>query len=119
MLAQGPALFMMCYINSGEFERLLNVHSQRDEQRLLFKDGLLKASGLSRWIWVTAKLPLQPELVLRSRNQDLCFAASDPFDVGRINSGFECGGLARVAAPHAPLDCLTQAPPLNHLYSTR
>ena len=46
MLAQGPALFMMCYINSGEFERLLNVHSQRDEQRLLFKDGLLKASGL-------------------------------------------------------------------------
>ena len=73
MLAQGPALFMMCYINSGEFERLLNVHSQRDEQRLLFKDGLLKASGLSRWIWVTAKLPLQPELVLRSRNQDLCF----------------------------------------------
>ena len=27
MLAQGPALFMMCYINSGEFERLLNVHA--------------------------------------------------------------------------------------------
>ena len=46
MLAQGPALLMMCYINSGEFERLLNVHSQRDEQRLVFKDGLLKASGL-------------------------------------------------------------------------
>ena len=46
MLAQGPALFMMCYMNSGEFERLLNVHSQRDEQRLLFKDGLLKASKL-------------------------------------------------------------------------
>ena len=46
MLAQGPALFMMCYINSGEFERLLNVHSQRDEQRLLFKDSLLKTSGL-------------------------------------------------------------------------
>ena len=46
MLAQGPALFMMCYMNSGESERFLNVHSQRDEQRLLFKDGLLKASGL-------------------------------------------------------------------------
>ena len=26
MLAQGPALLMMCYINSREFERLLNVH---------------------------------------------------------------------------------------------
>ena len=26
MFAQGPALFMMCYINSGEFERLLNIH---------------------------------------------------------------------------------------------
>ena len=28
MLAQGPALFMMCYINSGEFERLLNVTTE-------------------------------------------------------------------------------------------
>ena len=102
MLAQGPALFMMCYINSGEFERLLNVHSQRDEQRLLFKDGLLKASGLSRWISHGQTSTSAGTCSSQSQPRPL-LPASDPFDVGRINSGFECGGLARVAAPHAPL----------------
>ena len=103
MLAQGPALFMMCYINSGEFERLLNVHSQRDEQRLLFKDGLLKASGLKSVDMGHGQTSTSAGTCSSQSQPRPLLPASDPFDVGRINSGFECGGLARVAAPHAPL----------------
>jgi len=46
--AQGSAVFMMYCINAREFEWLLNVHSERDERRLLLKEGLSRGVHLTR-----------------------------------------------------------------------